>query len=122
MRSFKKLATLLILSCSISTVPAQAFLNLDFESISNNKPRLWTASNNAAIYTLDSIEKFSGNYSYKISKTDPSDQRDAFFRTTLPLHLVKAKEIIIKGKIKTNIQDKANAGLYLIVSDKNVKR
>ncbi|AIM37057.1 hypothetical protein KO02_10385 [Sphingobacterium sp. ML3W] len=118
MQSLKKLATLLLLSCSIPTLSAQTYLNLDFETMSGNQVRSWFTLNNAAVYSRDSVEKVSGDYSYKINKTNPNEKRDAFFSNTLPFELVKGKDIILKGRIKTDIKEKAEAGLVLVAYDK----
>ncbi|MFD2904691.1 erythromycin esterase family protein [Sphingobacterium anhuiense] len=121
MQPLQKLALLLLLSCSTSIVSAQTYLNLDFETMSGNQIRRWTTLNNAAVYTLDSVEKVGGNYSYKISKTNPNEKRDAFFVNILPSELVKGKNIILKGQIKTEIKEKAEAGLFLVAYDKTGK-
>ncbi|MEN5088577.1 erythromycin esterase family protein [Sphingobacterium faecium] len=118
MQPLQKLALLLLLSCSTSIISAQTYLNLDFETMSGNQIRRWVTLNNAAVYTLDSVEKVSGNYSYKISKTNPNEKRDAFFSNILPPALVKGKDIILKGRIKTDIKEKAEAGLFLVAYDK----
>jgi erythromycin esterase len=86
--------------------------------MSGNQVRSWFTINNAAVYSRDSVEKVSGDYSYKISKTNPTEKRDAFFYNSLPLELVKGKDIILKGKIKTDIKEKAEAGLFLLAYDK----
>lgn len=118
MQPLQKLALSLLLSCSTSIISAQTYLNLDFETMSGNQIRRWTTLNNAAVYTLDSVEKVNGDYSYKISKINPNEKRDAFFVNILPPELVKGKNIILKGRIKTEIKEKAEAGLFLVAYDK----
>ncbi|MBB2951314.1 MULTISPECIES: erythromycin esterase family protein [Sphingobacterium] len=121
MQPLQKLTLLLLLSCCTPIVSAQTYLNLDFETMSGNQIRRWTIRNNAAVYTIDSVEKVSGNYSYKISKINPNEKRDAFFVNILPPELVKGKNIILKGRIKTEIKKKAEAGLFLVAYDKTGK-
>jgi len=82
--------------------------------------RRWTLSNTEALYSRDSIEKVSGKYSYKVTRTNP-DPSGGFFLNTLPPDLVKGKEIVIKAKVKTEIQNKGEANLFLIVYNKHGK-
>lgn len=120
MQSFKKIVTLLAIFCSFSTLHAQTYLNLDFETMSGDKLRKWSFSNNEALYSRDSTEKVSGNYSYKLTRTNP-DPSGGFILNELRADLVKGKEIVIKAKIKTEIKNKGEANLYLIVFNKHGK-
>lgn len=120
MQPLQKLTLLLLLSCSISIVSAQTYLNLDFETMSGDQVRRWSYSNNEAVYTRDSTEKVSGNYSYKVTRTNP-DPSGGFFFNELPADLVQGKEIVVKAKIKTEIKNKGEANLYLIVLNKHGK-
>jgi erythromycin esterase len=113
--------TILILCCYLYNLSAQDYLNLDFESrnTETNAPTEWYVAGNGYTISIDSVEKFNGEFSMEIES--PKSGADDFGVAVLKLPFDNSKNRQVKfiGKIKTELLEDGYAGLWMRVDGIN---
>lgn len=115
------ISTFLILFCNLFNLNAQEYFNLDFESrnTETNAPAEWYVAGNEYTISIDSMEKFYGEFSMKIEspKSGLNDFGVAVLK--LPFDNSKNRQVKFKGKIKTELLEDGYAGLWMRVDGIN---
>ena len=104
---------------------SQSKLNLDFENLNdNNQNRKWlTNKKDNYIFESDSIDKYSGNKSLKITGKNIENNKDNFavIMQNISKKYLNGKEIILKARIKSQSDFDGATFPYLKTLDKDKK-
>lgn len=116
---------ILILSLFSSLLFSQSRMNLGFENVTdNNKMLKWFTNKKNQIIEVDTITKFEGKRSLKISgESKLSDDKNdiAVVMQRIPKNYLNGKEFILKARIKSKSDFDGVAFPYLKTLDKDKK-
>lgn len=102
------------LFCFSLPIAAQVFLNLDFDypHYGKPKPKKWIVRGEGYDIQLDSMIKASGKYSLMMERSEKTEQSFGTCIGNFPVGKVSGKNIVFKGKIKTEAVADGYAGLW----------
>lgn len=116
---------ILILSLFSSLLFSQSRMNLDFENVTdNNKMLKWFTNKKNQIIEVDTITKFEGNRSLKITgESNLSNDKDdiAVVMQRIPKKYLNGKEFTFKARIKSKSDFDGAAFPYLRTLNKDKK-
>ncbi|USL96101.1 erythromycin esterase family protein [Riemerella anatipestifer] len=116
---------ILILSLLSNLLFSQSRMNLGFENVSdNNKMLKWRSNKKNQSIEIDTLVKFEGNRSLKITgESISSDDKNDFavVMQTIPKKYLNGKEFVLKARIKSKSNFDGVAFPYLRTLDKDKK-